>query len=124
MTKTAYRAPWIIAFQDGEHRVLRDGVVVVSGDSVVHVGPELADEVDRVVDLPETLVTPGFISTHAHLHSSPVDKSVQEDVGNRQFWLTGLIEILPLEMAGLDTDGKRLCVDYSLPELVRGGVTT
>jgi 5-methylthioadenosine/S-adenosylhomocysteine deaminase len=124
VTKTAYRAPWIIAFQDGEHRVLRDGVLVVSGDSIVHVGPELVDEVDRVVDLPETLLTPGFISTHAHLHSSPVDKSVQEDVGNRQFWLTGLIEILPLEIAGLDAEGKRLCVDYSLPELVRGGVTT
>jgi 5-methylthioadenosine/S-adenosylhomocysteine deaminase len=121
---TAYRAPWIIAFQDGEHRLLRDGVVVVSGDTVINVGPTLEDEVDRVVDLPETLVTPGFISTHAHLHSSPVDKSVQEDVGNRQFWLTGLIEVLPLEMAGLDDAAKRLCVDYSLPELVRGGVTT
>src|SRR3954467_9152753 len=121
---TAYRAPWIIAFQDGEHRVLRDGVVVVSGDSVVEVGPAPAGEVDRVVDLPDTLVTPGFISTHAHMHSSPVDKSVQEDVGNRQFWLTGLIEVLPLEIAGLDDAAKRLCVDYSLPELVRGGVTT
>ncbi|MFL6132167.1 MAG: amidohydrolase family protein [Nocardioidaceae bacterium] len=121
---TAYRAPWIIAFQDGEHRLLRDGVVVVSGDTVIHVGPTLEDEVDHVVDLPETLVTPGFISTHAHMHSSPVDKSVQEDVGNRQFWLTGLIEVLPLEIAGLDDAAKRLCVDYSLPELVRGGVTT
>ncbi len=124
MTTTAYRAPWIIAFQDGEHRLLRDGVVVVSGSSVVHVGPTLPEEVDRVVDLPETLVTPGFISTHAHLHSSPVDKSVQEDIGNRQFWLTGLIEILPLEIAGLDEQAKRLCVDYSLPEVVRGGATT
>ena len=124
MTTTAYRAPWIIAFQDGEHRVLRDGVVVVARDSVVHVGQEPDREVDHVVDLPDTLVTPGFISTHAHLHSSPVDKSVQEDVGNRQFWLTGLIEILPLEMAGLDDEAKRLCVDYSLPELVRGGATT
>ena len=124
MTTTAYRAPWIIAFQDGEHRLLRDGVVVVSGSSVVHVGPTLPEEVDRVVDLPETLVTPGFISTHAHLHSSPVDKSVQEDIGNRQFWLTGLIEILPLEIAGLDAQAKRLCVDDSLPEVVRGGATT
>ena len=124
MTTTAYRAPWIIASQAGEHRLLRDGVVVVSGSSIVHVGAALDREVESVVELPETLVTPGFISTHAHLHSSPVDKSVQEDVGNRQFWLTGLIEILPLEIAGLDTQAKRLCVDYSLPELVRGGVTT
>lgn len=127
MTTTAYRAPWIIAFQDGEHRALRDGVVVVSGGSVVHVGRdlgELAADVDEVVDLPDTLVTPGFISTHAHLHSSPVDKSVQEDVGNRQFWLTGLIEVLPLEIAGLDDAAKQVCVDYSFAEIVRGGVTT
>ena len=127
MTTTAFRAPWTIAYQDGEHRALRDGVVVVSGGSVVHVGRDLTGftgDVDQVVDLPDTLITPGFISTHAHLHSSPVDKSVQEDVGNRQFWLTGLIEVLPLEIAGLDDAAKQVCVDYSFAEIVRGGATT
>ena len=74
--------------------------------------------------VPDRIITPGFINTHSHLDESPIDKSVQEDVGNRQFWLTGLIEILPAEMAGLDDEGARACIDYSLIELARTGTTT
>jgi len=124
VTTTLYRAGWIVAFQDGEHRILRDGCLVVVDDRVTHVGTTYDGPVDRTVDLPDRIVTPGLINTHAHLDESPIDKSVQEDVGNRQFWLTGLIEIMPTEMAGLDEDGARACVDYSLIELARTGTTT
>jgi cytosine/adenosine deaminase-related metal-dependent hydrolase len=113
-----------VAFQGGEHRILRDGCVVVTDDRVAFVGPAYTEPVDRQVDLPDRIITPGLINTHAHLDESPIDKSVQEDVGNRQFWLTGLIEILPAEMAGLDEAGARACVDYSLIELARTGTTT
>lgn len=124
MTTTLYRAGWIVAFQDGEHRILRDGCLVVTDDEITFVGPSYDEPVDRRVDLPDRIITPGLINTHAHLDESPIDKSVQEDVGNRQFWLTGLIEILPTEMAGLDENGARACLDYSLIELARTGTTT
>src|SRR3954467_6024863 len=124
MTTTRYQAGCIVAFQDGEHRILRDGCVVVEDDRIAHVGATYAESVDRYVDIPDRIITPGFINTHAHLDESPIDKSVQEDVGNRQFWLTGLIEILPTEMAGLDDEGVRACIDYSLVELARTGTTT
>ncbi|HEX3297500.1 MAG TPA: chlorohydrolase family protein [Nocardioides sp.] len=124
MTTTLYRAGWIVAFQDGEHRILRDGCLVVEDDRIAFVGSSYDGGVDSVVDVPDRIVTPGFINTHAHLDESPIDKSVQEDVGNRQFWLTGLIEILPAEMAGLDDEGARACLDYSLIELARTGTTT
>lgn len=124
MTTTLYRAGWIVAFQDGEHRILRDGCVVVSDDRITFVGPSYDEPADRRVDLPDRIITPGLINTHAHLDESPIDKSVQEDVGNRQFWLTGLIEILPTELAGLDENGARACLDYSLIELARTGTTT
>jgi cytosine/adenosine deaminase-related metal-dependent hydrolase len=124
VTTTLYRAGCIVAFQDGEHRILRDGCLVVEDDRILHVGTTYDGPVDREVELPDRIVTPGFINTHAHLDESPIDKSVQEDVGNRQFWLTGLIEILPTEMSGLDDEGARACIDYSLVELVRTGTTT
>jgi 5-methylthioadenosine/S-adenosylhomocysteine deaminase len=123
MTRTRYDAPYIVGFQDGEHRVLRDGCVVVEDDRVVHVGRDYDGPVDEHVRT-NRLITPGLISTHGHIHSSPVDKSVQEDIGRRQFWLTGLIEILPIEGQGLDDEGKRACVDYSMAELIRTGTTT
>jgi cytosine/adenosine deaminase-related metal-dependent hydrolase len=124
MTTTLYRAGWIVAFQDGEHRILRDGCLLVEDDRITFVGESYPEPVDQCVDVTDRIVTPGFINTHAHLDESPIDKSVQEDVGNRQFWLTGLIEILPTEMAGLDEKGARACVDYSLIELARTGSTT
>ncbi|WP_137121158.1 chlorohydrolase family protein [Segeticoccus rhizosphaerae] len=124
MTRTLYSAPYIVGFQEGQHRILRDGCLVVDGDRITHVGAEYAGEVDERVDLPNRIITPGFIDTHSHLHESPIDKSVQEDTGNRQFWLTGLIEILPAEAAGLDRASMRACVDYSLIELARSGTTT
>lgn len=124
MTTTLYRAGWIVAFQEGQHRILRDGCLVVEDDRVTYVGTRYPGPVDRYVDRLDRIVTPGLINTHAHLDESPIDKSVQEDIGNRQFWLTGLIEILPTEVAGLDEDGARACVDYSLIELARTGTTT
>jgi 5-methylthioadenosine/S-adenosylhomocysteine deaminase len=124
VTRTLYRAGWIVAFQEEEHRILRDGCLVVEDDRVTYVGRTYDGEVDRTVDASDRIVTPGLINTHAHLDESPIDKSVQEDVGNRQFWLTGLIEILPTEMAGLDERSARACLDYSLIELARTGTTT
>lgn len=124
MTTTRYTAPWIVAYQDGEHRILRDGGVVVTDDRIVHVGSHYDGPLDAHVDLPDRIVAPGYINTHAHIHESPVDKSVQEDWGNRQFWLTGLIEILPCEAAGLDEAGMQACVDFSMGELISTGTTT
>jgi len=124
MTRTLFTAPYIVAYQDGGHRLLRDGCLVVDDDRIVFVGTRYDGQVDAHRELPNRVITPGFIDTHSHLHTSPIDKSVQEDHGPRQFWLTGLIEILPAEDAGLTRAGMESCVDYSLIELARSGTTT
>ncbi|MBB2891914.1 amidohydrolase family protein [Flexivirga oryzae] len=124
MTRTMFTAPYVVAYQDGGHRLLRDGCVVIDDDRIVFVGKTYDGHVDVEKALPNRVITPGFIDTHSHLHSSPIDKSVQEDYGPRQFWLTGLIEILPAEDAGLTRAGMESCVDYSLIELARSGTTT
>ena len=87
MVRRAIRASHVIAYQDGEHRHLRDGVVVWEGQEVVHVGTSFAGQVDEEVDGTGKVITPGFINTHAHLYESPLDKSFVEDRGSRQFFL-------------------------------------
>jgi len=124
MVTTLFTAPWIVAYQNDGHRVLRDGCVVVEDDRVTYVGTRYLGDYDRQIDCKSRVITPGLISTHAHVHESPIDKSIQEDIGFRQFWLTGLVEILPAEAAGLDEEGMRACVDFSMLELVRSGTTT
>ncbi|GAA4191017.1 amidohydrolase family protein [Microbispora amethystogenes] len=117
-------ARYVVAFQDGEHRLLENGTVVVDGDRVVYTGRDYQGPADERVDAGDTLVTPGFINTHAHLETAPLDKSFQEDVGKRQFFSTGLVETLPMQENSIDEEGVDTCIDVSMSELIRTGTTT
>jgi len=70
------------------------------------------------------VLTPGLISTHAHIAGSPLDRSFIEDRGNPQFYMSGLFEMLPVRSAAQDEEGSRACVDFSMAEMLRGGCTT
>ena len=122
--RTLIRAGSVIAFDGRGHRLLRDGVVVIEGDHVLHVGPRFDGRVDETVDARDRIVTPGLITTHAHIGGSPLDRSFIEDVGNPQFWYSGLFEMLPVRGGAQDEEAGRACVDFSMAELLRGGVTT
>jgi 5-methylthioadenosine/S-adenosylhomocysteine deaminase len=124
MARRMIRATHIVAYQDGGHRHLRDGVVVWEGDSIVHVGTSFGGSVDEVIEAKGKIVTPGFINTHAHLTESPVDKSFVEDRGPRQFYLSGLFEFLPARERTLTEEARRACASFSMAELIRTGTTT
>jgi len=122
--RVAIRAGHIIAHDGRSHRHLRNGVVVIEGDRILHVGSRFDGSVDETVDAADRVVTPGLISTHAHLGGSPLDRSFLEDRGNPQFWYSGLFEMLPVRHEAQDEEAGRACVDFSMAELLRGGVTT
>jgi cytosine/adenosine deaminase-related metal-dependent hydrolase len=122
--RIAIRAGHIIAHDGRSHRHLRDGVVVIEGDHILHVGPRFDGPVDDTVNAADRVVTPGLISTHAHIGGSPLDRSFLEDRGNPQFWYSGLFEMLPVRHEAQDDEAGRACVDFSMAELLRGGVTT
>lgn len=126
MARRIITASHIIAYQDGGHRNLRDGVVVTEGNQIVHVGPagSYAGPADETLDATGKLVTPGLINTHAHLYESPLDKSFVEDRGNRQFSLSGLFEYLPARSAAADAAAHSACIAFSMAELLRTGTTT
>jgi len=77
----------IVAYQDGGHRILQDGCIVVDGSQITFVGKTFDEPVDEVIDAGDRIVTPGFINTHCHMAGSPLDKSFIEDIGSRQFYL-------------------------------------
>ena len=52
-----------------------------------------------IVDARDFVLTPGLISTHAHIGGSPLDRSFIEDRGNPQFYYSGLFELLPVRGA-------------------------
>ncbi len=122
--RTLIRASWVVGFDGRQHRIIRDGVVVYEGNTITHVGRRFDGQADRVIDAAGKVVTPGLISTHAHLAGSPLDKSFIEDRGSPQFYMSGLYEYLPVRSAAQDEEASRACVDFSLVELIRTGCTT
>jgi 5-methylthioadenosine/S-adenosylhomocysteine deaminase len=126
MPTTRIDAHTIVAFQHGQHRILRDGTLVIDNDTITHVGPagSYTGPADRTIHAPNRLITPGFINTHTHLTESPLDKSFLEDRGSRQFSMTGLAEMLPLRSAAIDHDAALASLHYSMGELIRTGTTT
>ena len=122
--RTVLRGGMIIAHDGRGHRLLRDGVIVIEGNTIVEVGKHFAGTADEIIDAKDKVITPGLITTHAHIAGSPLDRSFIEDRGNPQFWYSGLFEMLPVRGAAQDEEAGRACVDYSMAELLRGGVTT
>jgi 5-methylthioadenosine/S-adenosylhomocysteine deaminase len=118
------RASHIVAYQDGDHRYLRNGVVVIEGNTVTYVGRQFVGEADEIIDATHKIVTPGLISCHAHLAGSPLDKSFIEVVGPRNFYLSGLFDMLPTRAAAQEEDSTRTCIDFSIAELINTGCTT
>jgi len=125
MAKTVrINAHTIVAFQNHEHRILRDGCLVLEGDQIIHVGASYDGSVDEVIDATNRIVTPGMINTHTHLAGSPLDKSFVEDVGSRQFYLSGLPVMLKARAGAMGQMEREACVDYSMAEMIRTGTTT
>ena len=122
--RVVIRAGWVVGFDGAGHRLLRDGVVVVEGERIVYVGRAFEGDVDETVDARDRVLTPGLITTHAHIGGSPLDRSFIEDRGSPQFWYSGLFEMLPVRGGAQDEEAGRACVDFSMAELLRGGVTT
>jgi 5-methylthioadenosine/S-adenosylhomocysteine deaminase len=114
----------IVAFQGGEHRLLAGGCLVTEGNSIRYVGKRFSGEVDEVIDASGCLVTPGFINVHSHLSESPLDKTLVEDLGRREFANSKLVDVLPGKAQAMDEAAARACVDFSMLELLRTGTTT
>jgi cytosine/adenosine deaminase-related metal-dependent hydrolase len=122
--RTRIDARMIVAYQDGEHRLLEHGCVLGEGNTDIHVGRAFDGTVDRTVDARDRVLTPGFINTHAHLNGSPLDKSFVEDRGRRQFAMSGLPELLPALSSAMTPEANRACIDFAMGELLRTGTTT
>jgi hypothetical protein len=63
----------VIANRRGSHAVVVEGVIVLEGDRIVHVGREADGPVDETLDLRDGLVTPWVNNTHTHLSGARLD---------------------------------------------------
>lgn len=117
----------IIAFRDGAHRILQDGVVVFEGDRILHVGTDYDGPVDATLNAAGKLVIPGFVSTHAHVNVHEGTRLIT-DVGRRDVMRSGFLNYTPNNgpdgppyvAASIPEDTIR----FGFAQLIRNGITT
>ena len=63
--RTLLTARWVIGHEDGHHIVFENGVVVLEGTRVLHVGATFTGEVAQRIDYGQAIISPGFIDLDA-----------------------------------------------------------
>jgi cytosine/adenosine deaminase-related metal-dependent hydrolase len=117
----------IIAYKDGGHRVLDDGVLVYEDDRIVHVGTAYDGPADRTISAAGKLVIPGFVSTHAHVNAHEGSRLIT-DLGRRDVMRSGFLNYTPNN----GIDGRPIVaaaspehsIRFGFAQLIRNGVTT
>jgi cytosine/adenosine deaminase-related metal-dependent hydrolase len=120
--RTLIQGGWVVAFQNGHHAILRDGVVVIEGDRILHVGPKFDGWVDKTIDAAGKLISPGFINIHAvaniDIQTLGLDSRRNGYASPRSYAVDGVGEV--------EFTGGRLKTSalFSLVQLLKGGSTT
>ncbi len=117
----------VVGFDGTQHTLIRNGVVVIEGGTITHVGESFAGRGDEEINAMGMLVAPGLINLHTHTILQ-VGEIVMLDRGERPLYGSVYLTCQPREVGNhrLDlsfTDHVR-AHRYSLATLLRGGCTT
>ena len=135
--RTRINASWVVGHANGQHQLIRDGVVVYEGNRIVHVGKTFAGHVDKTIDAKNKLAAPGFIDTHVHSGHRASHRLIT-DTGRPMYYGQPFLEIsVPKEGKIVKGDPRylkhgdagseaafQLNATFTVAELLRNGVTT
>ena len=120
MMITEIKGGYIVAFDGAEHRLLRDGTVVVVDDAIKFVGKSYGGPVDRRIDARKSLVSPGFIALHSHICGGHGETGRRGDGSRRQLYNSDLFD----RMFPRTPDAARAAAELNYVEVLKSGCTT
>jgi 5-methylthioadenosine/S-adenosylhomocysteine deaminase len=113
-----------VVTMDGSRSIYDDGAVVVTGDTIVAVGPRANIEAkytaSQTIVAKNTLVLPGFINGHTHVPMT-LFRGIHDDVTLND-WLYKYI--FPAEAKNVTEEFVRWGTRLAAAEQIRSGVTT
>jgi 5-methylthioadenosine/S-adenosylhomocysteine deaminase len=113
-----------VVTMDGQRHIYDDGAVVVTGDSIVAVGPRVGIEAryegHQTIDAKNMLVLPGFVNGHTHVPMT-LFRGLHDDVTLND-WLYKYI--FPAEKKNVTETFVRWGTRLAAAEQIRSGVTT
>src|SRR6267143_4663278 len=114
----------MVVTMDGQRHIYDDGAGVVTGDTIIAVGPraelEARYESRETIDAKDTLVLPGFINGHTHVPMT-LFRGLHDDVTLND-WLYKYI--FPAEAKNVNEEFVRWGTRLAAAEQIRGGITT
>ncbi|MDX6748599.1 amidohydrolase family protein [Geminicoccaceae bacterium 1502E] len=118
------RLPWLIGYDDtvGSHSYLKDGDLAFENGTILQVGGHYEGAVDKQVDGRNFCAMPGLINAHTHPSNQPSFRGVREDLGNPNFYQSGLYDGRTAFVA--DVDQRRWNARMAYWEMLKSGVTT
>ena len=121
---TKIRGAYVVGYENGDHVIYKDGEVVFRDDKVLFVGHSFNGEVDKEIDVGNSLVSPGFIDLNAlaDIDNTPLTFDVQEENSSGLSWSQEYINRGPHEIGSLQDEVFKF--RYSLTHLLRNGITT
>nr|WP_163849910.1 chlorohydrolase family protein [Pseudooceanicola aestuarii] len=122
--RTLLSARWVIGHQGGRHVVHENGVVVIEGTGVLHVGTDFDGAVARRIDYGEAVISPGFIDLDA---LSDLDTTILGfDNGpawqKGRVWPESYVNRGPYEM--YTPEELAFQKRHAFAQLIRNGITT
>ncbi|HEY7713207.1 MAG TPA: chlorohydrolase family protein [Candidatus Binatia bacterium] len=124
--KTLIQGGYVVGFDGKEHEIIKDGVVVIDGDRVEHVGKDYAQPVNKKIDAKGCLISPGFIDTHFHSGINASDYLLNDSTKTDFFASNYLAHGGPTREGAHAAHLKDVDVGqrFSLIHVLKSGVTT
>ena len=124
MTRTLIRARWVVGHENGRHRLLEHGEVVVEGDRVVFTGHGFEGAADRCIEAGEAIVAPGFVDLDAlsDLDTTILGLDNQPAWRKGRIWPRSYMRAGPVEM--YSPDELAFQKRHAFAALIRNGITS
>jgi 5-methylthioadenosine/S-adenosylhomocysteine deaminase len=118
------RAAWAVGWdQEGRRHVYcRDADIAFADGSIIHVGGRYGGACTREIDGSGFLAMPGLINVHCHPSGAAIFRGFTEEFGNPRLFYSGRHRFRQSFQA--DVEAQRACAEFTLCELMAGGVTT
>ncbi len=127
---SAIRAKWLWSDDGTRDGVLReDRFVLVEGDEIADVSSHLPEDCkDTLLDVPGSLVLPGFVNAHNHCSTGVMTRALPDDMDTDEFD-KDLVYGVEMPLADIATEilspeDMSSLIRMGLLELIRSGTTT
>ena len=118
------KADWVVTWngEEGTHAYLRNADIAFDEGGILYIGPAYDGNCAEEIDGRNLMVMPGLINVHTHPSNQPSFKGVREELGNPNFYQSGLYDGRTAFAA--DAKDRHWNARFAYWEMLRCGVTT